>query len=77
MVKKLFFCAFLLFGQIFLLKGQQKTVFKTGEIAPGKVLVVHLFPAGSFNGRNPADTAWESAFNVIKLREFTRSDNAF
>ncbi|MFI5137532.1 MAG: alpha/beta hydrolase-fold protein [Sphingobacteriales bacterium] len=59
MIKKIFFCAFLLFGQIFLLKGQQKTVFKTGEITPGKVLFVHLFLAGSFNNWNPADTAWE------------------
>lgn len=59
MIKKIIFCAFLLFGQIFLLKGQQKTLFKTGEIAHSKVSFVHLFLAGSFNNWNPADTAWE------------------
>ncbi|HZY38347.1 MAG TPA: alpha/beta hydrolase-fold protein [Mucilaginibacter sp.] len=67
MMKKIFFCAFLLFGQIFLLKAQQNIVFKTGKIAPVNVSNVHsglqpglhLFLAGNFNGWNPADTLWE------------------
>lgn len=59
MTKKIFFCAFLLFGQNFLLSGQQKIVFKTGKIAPSIVSNVHLFLAGNFNNWNPADTAWQ------------------
>ncbi len=66
-MKKIFFCAFLLFAQNFLLKAQQKIVFKTGKIAPVIVSKVHsdpaanlpLFLAGSFNGWNPADTLWQ------------------
>lgn len=49
----------MLFGQNFLSIGQEKIVFKTGEIAPFIVSKVHLFLAGNFNGWNPADTAWE------------------
>ena len=66
-MKKFFFCAFLLFAQIFLLNAQQKIVFKTGKIAPIIVSKVHsdpasdlhLFLAGNFNGWNPADTLWQ------------------
>jgi len=66
-MKKIFFCAFLLFGQFFLLKAQQKIAFKTGKIAPVIVSKVHsnsqpglrLFLAGNFNGWNPADTLWK------------------
>jgi predicted alpha/beta superfamily hydrolase len=59
MMKKIFFCAFLILGQNFLLKGQQKIVFKTGERGGVIVSKVHLYLAGNFNGWNPADTAWE------------------
>jgi len=67
MMKKIFFCAFLLFAQNFLLKAQQKTVFKTGKTGPVIVSKVHsdsaanltLFLAGNFNGWNPADTLWQ------------------
>ena len=66
-MKKYFFCAFLLFAQNFLLKAQQKIVFKTGKTAPVIVSKVHpdstanlrLFLAGNFNGWNPADTLWQ------------------
>jgi len=59
MKKKIFFCAFLLFGQNFLLKAQQKITFKT--VIKGNLLVsnVHLFLAGNFNNWNPADSAWQ------------------
>ncbi|WP_184550441.1 alpha/beta hydrolase-fold protein [Mucilaginibacter sp. FT3.2] len=59
MIKKIFFCAFWAFGQTFLLFGQAKTTFKTGKIAPLKTASDRLFLAGSFNGWNPADTAWQ------------------
>jgi predicted alpha/beta superfamily hydrolase len=59
MTKKKFFCAFLLFGQFFLLFGQQKIVFKTGNMPPLKPNIEHLFLAGNFNNWNPSDTAWE------------------
>ncbi len=59
MIKKIFFCAFLLFGQNFLLFGQQRIVFKTGKIPATKVSKGHIFLAGNFNNWNPADTAWE------------------
>jgi len=59
MKKKIFFCAFLLFGQNFLSKGQQKTVFKTVIKANQLVLNIHLFLAGNFNNWNPADSAWQ------------------
>jgi predicted alpha/beta superfamily hydrolase len=59
MIKKYFFCAFLLFGQTFLLSGQQKTAFKTGILPPLKSNSEHLFLAGDFNNWNPADKAWE------------------
>ena len=59
MKKKIFFCAFLLFGQVFLLKAQVKTVFKTGKTGGSIVSKVHLFLAGNFNGWNPADTLWQ------------------
>ena len=58
-MKKIFFCAFLLFGQNYLLKGQQKITFETAKITPSIVSSVHLFLAGNFNGWNPADTAWQ------------------
>jgi len=59
MIKKYFFCAFLLFGQNFLLKGQQKIVFKTVIKVNGLVSKRHLFLAGSFNSWNAADSAWQ------------------
>jgi predicted alpha/beta superfamily hydrolase len=59
MAKKIFFCAFLLFCQNFLLFGQLKVTFKTGKIPASKDTVVHLFLAGDFNGWNPADKASE------------------
>lgn len=60
-MKKKFFCAFLLFGQFFLSFGQQKTVFKTGNLPPFKTAPGHLFLAGDFNNWNPGDKAWELA----------------
>jgi predicted alpha/beta superfamily hydrolase len=59
MRKKIFFCAFLLFCQNFLLFGQIKVTFQTGKIPPIKVSDVHLFLAGDFNGWNPGDKASE------------------
>ncbi len=58
-MKKKIFCAFLLFGHVFLLMGQQKIAFKTGAIPASKTSPVHLFLAGNFNNWNPADKAWE------------------
>lgn len=58
-MKKKFFCAFLLFGQTFLLFGQQKAAFKTGILPTLKSTSEHLFLAGDFNNWNPADKAWE------------------
>lgn len=59
MMKKIFFCAFLLFSQNFLLKAQQKIAFKTVIKANKLVSNVHLFLAGNFNSWNPADSAWQ------------------
>jgi len=59
MRKKIIFCAFFIFCQNFLSFGQQKIVFLTGNIAPSKTSVSHLFIAGDFNSWNPTDTAWE------------------
>jgi len=73
MTKKYFFCAFLLFGQIFLVKAQIKTVFKTGKTGGSNVSKVHFFLAGNFNGWNPADTLWRlspdssGSFQLIKM----------
>ncbi|MGN6398000.1 MAG: alpha/beta hydrolase-fold protein [Mucilaginibacter sp.] len=58
-MKKKIFCAFLLFGQTFLLFGQQKTVFKTGSLPASKAAPGSLFLAGDFNNWNPGDKAWE------------------
>jgi len=63
MRKKIIFCAFLLFGQNFLLFGQLKVTFKTGKIQPVNGLSVHLFLAGDFNNWNPGDTASELVKN--------------
>lgn len=59
MKKKKFFCAFLLFGQIFLVKAQVKVTFKTGILPVSKTPFNQLFLAGNFNGWNPADSAWK------------------
>jgi predicted alpha/beta superfamily hydrolase len=59
MIKKIFFCAFWVLGQNFLVFGQVKTTFKTGKIAPLKDTADHLFLAGNFNNWNPADNAWQ------------------
>jgi len=59
MTKKIFFCAFLLSGHFFLVFGQQKIVFKTGNIPALNVSKIHLYIAGNFNNWNPSDTAWE------------------
>ncbi|RAV60503.1 hypothetical protein DIU36_00110 [Mucilaginibacter rubeus] len=58
-MKKIIFCAFLLFGQNFLLFSQVKISFFTGKIATLKSSSEHLFLAGDFNGWNPADKNWE------------------
>jgi predicted alpha/beta superfamily hydrolase len=59
MKKKLIFCAFFLFGQNFLLFGQLKVTFKTGEIPTATLPDAHLFLAGDFNNWNPNDKASE------------------
>jgi predicted alpha/beta superfamily hydrolase len=59
MIKKYFFCAFLVFCQNFLLFGQVKVTFKVAQIPPSKDLSVNLFLAGDFNGWNPLDTAFK------------------
>jgi predicted alpha/beta superfamily hydrolase len=59
MMKKYFFCAFLIFCQNFLLFGQFKVTFKTAQIPASKDLSVHLFLAGDFDGWNPANKAFE------------------
>ncbi|MBS1533264.1 MAG: alpha/beta hydrolase [Bacteroidetes bacterium] len=59
MTKKIFFCAFLVFCQNFLLSGQVKVIFKTTKIPASKDADIHLFLAGDFNGWNPADNASE------------------
>src|ERR1700744_5514691 len=64
MRKKIFFCAFLLFVQNFLLFGQVKVTFKTDKIPPAKGLSVHLFLAGDFNNWNPDDKASELLKNT-------------
>lgn len=61
MKKKKFFCAFLLFGQIFLAKAQVKVTFKTGLLPASKTPFAQLFLAGNFNGWDPAGTAWKMA----------------
>jgi predicted alpha/beta superfamily hydrolase len=53
------FCAFLLFGNMYLLSAQQKVTFKTGKIPALKTSGQHLFLAGNFNSWNPSDRAWE------------------
>ncbi|MET3607307.1 alpha/beta hydrolase [Mucilaginibacter rubeus] len=62
-MKKIIFCAFLLFGRNFLLFSQVKISFFTGKIAALKSPSEHLFLAGDFNGWNPADKAWELVKN--------------
>lgn len=63
MMKKIFFCAFLLFGQNFLLFSQVKISFFTAKIAALKSPSEYLFLAGDFNGWNPADKTWELVKN--------------
>ncbi len=62
-MKKIIFCAFLLFGQNFLLFSQVKISFFTGKIQAPKSPLEHLFVAGDFNGWNPADKGWELVKN--------------
>lgn len=50
---------FWLFVQNFLIFGQQKIVFKTGDLFPLKHTDDSLFLAGDFNGWNPSDKGWE------------------
>lgn len=59
MVKKIFFCAFLLFSQNFLLKAQVRVTFKTTKIPSSKDQSTSLFLGGDFNNWNPADKASE------------------
>ncbi|MDB5135668.1 MAG: phosphonate transporter ATP-binding protein [Mucilaginibacter sp.] len=59
MRKKIIFCAFLLFSQIFLSFGQIKVTFKTGKIPPPNGVALHLFLAGDFNNWNSGDNASE------------------
>ncbi|HVW14160.1 MAG TPA: alpha/beta hydrolase-fold protein [Mucilaginibacter sp.] len=73
MIKKSFFCVFLLFGQNFLAFGQQKIDFKIGKIPPSKDPGVTLFLAGDFNGWNPADKAWEFEKNDSGKYEVLKS----
>jgi alpha-glucosidase len=63
MMKKIIFCAFLVFGQNFLLFSQVKISFFTGKISTLKSPPEHLFLAGDFNGWNPVDKAWELVKN--------------
>jgi predicted alpha/beta superfamily hydrolase len=65
MRKNIFFCAFLLFSQCFLLFGQLKVSFKTGRISPVKGLNASLFLAGDFNNWNPEDKSYELLQNNI------------
>ncbi len=59
MIKKYFFCAFLLFFQNFLLFGQLKVNFLISKIPSVNDVDIHLFLAGDFNGWNPGDKAFE------------------
>ncbi|QEM09504.1 alpha/beta hydrolase [Mucilaginibacter rubeus] len=63
MMKKIIFCAFLVFGQNFLLFSQVKISFFTGKIQAPKSPLERLFLAGDFNGWNPADKTWELVKN--------------
>lgn len=63
MIKKIFFCAFLLFGQNFLSFGQVKVSFKTGKIPPAKGADIHLFLAGDFDGWDPGNKDFEMLKN--------------
>src|ERR1700761_8778592 len=63
MMKKIFFCAFLIFWQNFLSFGQIIVTFKIMKIPPSKDLSVRLFLAGDFNGWNPSDGTWEMTKN--------------
>ncbi|NVM62891.1 alpha-glucosidase [Mucilaginibacter sp. SG538B] len=62
-MKKIIFCAFLIFGQNFLLFSQVKISFFIGKIAALKSPSDRLFLAGNFNGWNPADKTWELVKN--------------
>ena len=73
MIKKYFFCAFLLFSQSFLLFGQLKVSFISRQIPPSKDLSVHLFLAGDFNGWNPADKAFELMPDSLSGYSLTRT----
>ena len=69
--KKIFFCAFLLLAQTFLIKAQSKITFKL--YAPGSKNkgTNHLYLAGSFNG-------WKAADAALKLQQVSgdaKSDN--
>ncbi|MFC0517382.1 alpha/beta hydrolase [Mucilaginibacter angelicae] len=74
MMKKIIFCAFLVFGQNFLLFSQVKISFFTGKIAALKSPPEHLFLAGDFNGWNPTDRAWEllktTSGNYVLSKDF-------
>jgi predicted alpha/beta superfamily hydrolase len=59
MIKKIIFCAFLIFGQYFLSFAQLKVTFKMGKSEASKVSDLHLFLAGDFNGWNPGDKNFE------------------
>jgi predicted alpha/beta superfamily hydrolase len=76
MIKKFFFCAFLLFCQNFLLFGQLKVTFKTGKIPPSKDTNMRLFLAGDFNGWNPADKASELMLNGAGSYEIVKDMKA-
>lgn len=59
MRKKIFFCAFLLFAQTFLIKAQPKITFNLHAPAAKNGAEGKLYLAGSFNGWKAADTAWK------------------
>jgi predicted alpha/beta superfamily hydrolase len=59
MEKKIFFCAFLLFAQIFLISAQSKITFYLNPPAAKNGSENRLYLAGDFNSWNAADTAWK------------------
>ena len=81
MRKKNIFCAFLLFGQSFFGFSQVKITFKTGKIAAPKQPSEHLFLAGTFNGWNPADSAWQlrpdGAGSYLLLKDMPRGISTY
>ncbi|NCD69865.1 alpha/beta hydrolase [Mucilaginibacter agri] len=59
MIKKTFFCAFLLFGQIFLSNAQPKITFKVHVNTAPKQAAEELYLAGNFNDWKPSENVWK------------------